>query len=447
MKKLFALLLALVMALGMVACSSNDAPAAAPDPAPGNTEPAPADDNKTPDPAPAPAGDQEIVMWTFLDPTNTGNGRSVALAQMIEEFQNENPGVKVTVEPQDYGVMTAKFLAAAQTGDAPDIIWCSTALLSGVLDAGALEPLENLFLGDWSADEVADIDDGFFKFGLRDGKHYTMTLSKNAIVMYYRQDLLKAAGYDAFPTTWEDLAAAGTAISDGTVFGIGQGFSTEGSDYQLMCNYIINKQGDLFNADGTANWANDVGAEALNWIKGTIDSGATTKDCINTTNEDLITEFTAGKYGMFVGGAVRVESIKSGASYDPSTIKVATIPGGCMLDGWHVGIWSGSENKELAGKFLEKMYSPESDLLWVNVGGQAPVRASTLNNVEITEDNDYLQVMIDAFKTGYLTPNNMGYNGYKFDLNGAMQQVITGNMSVEDALAKSAADFNAANDR
>ena len=70
-----------------------------------------------------------------------------------------------------------------------------------------------------------------------------------------------------------------------------------------------------------------------------------------------------------------------------------------------------------------------------------------MNNVEITDSNDYLTVMIDAFKTGYLPPNNMGYNGFKFDLNGAMQQIITGSMSVEDAMAKAAADFNANNDR
>lgn len=447
MKKLIALVLALVMALALVACGNqNNNPT--PNPAPSNSGDTANNNSNTSAPSdPALAGDQEIVMWTFLDPTNTSNGRSVALAQMIQEFEADNPGVKVTVEPQDYGIMTAKFLAAAQTGDAPDIIWCSSGLLSGVLDAGALEPLENLFLGDWSAEEIEDISDGFFKFGERDGKHYTLTLSKNAIVMYYRQDLLKAAGYDTFPTTWADLAAAGTAASKDGVYGIGQYFSTENGDFSLMCNYIIDKQGDLFNADGTANWANDVGAEAMNWILGTMESGATSKETLNTAGEDMITEFCAGKYAMFPCGAVRVESIKSSASYDGSTIKVATIPGGCMLDGWFAGVWSGSEHKEMAGKFLEKMYTPESDLLWVTVGGQAPVRASTLDLIEITDANDYLKVMVDAFKTGYLSPNNMGYNGYKFDLNGAVQQVVGNGVSVEDALAKAAADFNANNDR
>lgn len=55
------------------------------------------------------AEDTTIRMWTFLDPTNTENGRSVALSQMIDEFEAENEGVKVVVEPQDWNTMTAKF--------------------------------------------------------------------------------------------------------------------------------------------------------------------------------------------------------------------------------------------------------------------------------------------------------------------------------------------------
>lgn len=47
----------------------------------------------------------------------------------------------------------------------PDIIWCARDELCGVLNAGALEPLENLFLGDWSEEEIADVDDAYFKFG------------------------------------------------------------------------------------------------------------------------------------------------------------------------------------------------------------------------------------------------------------------------------------------
>ena len=83
------------------------------------------------------AEEKTVRMWTFLNPEATDNGRSVALKQMIDTYEAENPGVKIVVEPQDYNVMSAKFLAAHATGDAPDIIWCTVDMLGSIRDAGA----------------------------------------------------------------------------------------------------------------------------------------------------------------------------------------------------------------------------------------------------------------------------------------------------------------------
>jgi multiple sugar transport system substrate-binding protein len=396
------------------------------------------------------SGSQEIVMWTFLDPANTSNGRSIALSQMIEEFEADNPGVKVTVEPKNYATMTAEFLTGHAVGSAPDIIWCARDELSGVLDAGALEPLENLFLGDWSDEEIADIDDAFFKFGEKDGKHYTLTLNKNALVMFYRADLLKKAGLEV-PKTWDDLleaAKAMTSTTDGIkTYGLGQSFPSGYSDPQLLANWLIDKQGSLFDSEGKANWANATGVEGVNWITNCIDIGVTPVGSLNLGTEDIISEFSAGRYGMFIAGAVRVGSIKDSASYDPQHVKVMPLPGGCIIDGWFAGIWSGSKNKEIAGKFLEKMYSPEADLLWVNIGAQAPVRASTLDNITIDENNDYLPVMLDAFANGWITPNDKAYAGWKINLNEAIQRVVANGLDPMKALQQTADEFNKANRR
>lgn len=440
MKKLISLILVLVMCFGLVACSGNDAQidvTKAPQSESNNSE-------KT--------EKIEITMWTFLDPANTSNGRSVALAQMIEEFETENPGITVKVEPQDYSTMTAKFLAATATGDAPDLIWCARDELCGVLDAGALEPLENLFLSDWSEEEIADIADAYYNFGEREGKHYILALSKNAIVLYYRSDLLEAAGKEV-PTTWEeivDVAQALTGNDEATGikrYGLGQGFSGAGSDSPLLANYIIDKQGDLFGVDGTANWANDVGVEAMEWTASTIELGITPAESVNTTGEDMLVEFQSGKYGMICSGAVRVPTVRDAVSFDPNTVQIAEVPGGCVLDGWFVGVWSGSEHKQEAGKFLEKMYAPESDLKWVELGGQAPVRKSTLEKLTIDESTKYLEVMVEAFNNGWFVSNAQTFSGWKINLNECIQAVIGANTEPMDALKNAAEQFNTANNR
>lgn len=393
-----------------------------------------------------------IRMWTFLDPTNTSNGRAQALAKMIEEFEVENPGIKIVVEPQDYSTMTAKFLAATVSGDAPDLIWCARDELCGVLDAGALEPLENLFLKDWSEEDIADIKDAYFDFGERDGNHYILALSKNAIMLYYRSDLLEATG-KSIPTNWEEIIDVAQSLygTDETTgiqrYGLGQAFSGAGSDSPLLANYIIDKQGDLFAEDGKANWANDIGVEAMNWTAKTIELGITPAESVNTTGEDMLIEFQSGKYAMIICGAVRVPTVRNAVSFDPSTVQIASVPGGCVLDGWFVGVWSGSKNKEAAGKFLEKMYSPESDLKWVEMGGQAPVRKSTLEKLTIDENNKYLADMVDAFNNGWFVSNAKTFSGWKINLNECIQAVIGTNVDPMSALETAANQFNIANNR
>ncbi len=398
------------------------------------------------------SGNTTIKMWTFLDPANTENGRSVALKQMIDEFEKENEGVKVVVEPQDWNTMTAKFLAATSTGDAPDIIWCARDELSGVLDAGVLEPLENLFLGSWSKDEIADVDDAFFKFGERDGKHYTLTLNKNATVLFYREDLLKEAGLTV-PTTFDEIAEAAKALTGKDKktgiqrYGMGQSFATESNDAQAIVNYLLQENGDLFNEDGTANWANDAGVAAVKWTKERIDAGVTPKESVNTSIEDVYTEFAAGKYAMSIASGVRLAALRSSATFDGSTIQITPLPGKTIIDGWFAGVWSGSKNKEMAGKFLEKMYSPESDLKWVEIGGQAPLRKTTINNLKIDDSNKYLKVMITAFEQGWLPSNKKAFVGWKYDLNRPIQDVLTNNADPLKALKDAEKTFNSANKR
>ena len=455
MKKVIALLLAVLMLASLAACSSTPANADAATPAETGTTPSAdttdtADTPETKDETPAAAGDVTIRMWTFLDPTNTSNGRSIALQKMIDRFEEENPGVKVVVEPQQWDTMTGKFMAAATTGEAPDIMWCARDELFGVLNAGLLEPLENLFMGDWTQEQIDDVDDGFFRFGERDGKHYTLCLNKNCTGFFYREDLLEAAGLEV-PTTFDELYDAAQKLTqeiDGQqVYGLGMSFSTETNDAQAIVNWLLQEQGTLFNEDGTAKWANENGVAALEWIKKCIDTGVTPADAVNKTIEDIYTEFASGKYAMTIASAVRLGTSRANASFDGSTIQFAPLPGGTIIDGWFAGVYSGSANKELAGKFLELMYDNESDLLWINDGAQAPNRKSTVAQITIDDSNKYLNSMLDAFAAGWLPANNKAFVGWKLDLNRPIQAILTGETDYMKALSDAETIFNTNNNR
>lgn len=398
-----------------------------------------------------------VRMWTFLDPTNTTNGRSVALQQIIDKFESEHPDIQIVVEPQDWASMSTKFFAAHAAGNAPDICWIIMDEMGAALDLNSLEPLENLAIGQWSADEIADIDDAFWQFGVRDGKHYQITFSRNYVTLYYRADLFAENNIE-IPRTWDELIAAAQKLTgfDEKLgvqrYGFGLGLATEDVDPQIMTNMILADQGTLFNEDGTANWANESGEKALETMcKFITEYGITPETAISTTGEELWTDFEAGKLAMISGGAIRVNTVRNNCVYDPEAVQIMLWPTADgeghapgVINGWCVGVWSGSQVKEEAGLFLEAMVSPEADKLWVELGGQPAMRQSTLENAkEYIEKNQFLSVISEGFLTaGYPQPTDFSVSSWKNDLNNAAQKVLVEGMSAMDALEAVAQDFN-----
>ena len=398
-----------------------------------------------------------VRRWTFLDPTNTTNGRSVALQQIIDKFEAEHPDIQIVVEPQDWASMSTKFFAAHAAGNAPDICWIIMDEMGAALDLNSLEPLENLAIGQWSSDEIADIDDAFWQFGVRDGKHYQITFSRNYVTLYYRADLFAENNIE-IPRTWDELIAAAQKLTgfDEKLgvqrYGFGLGLATEDVDPQIMTNMILADQGTLFNEDGTANWANESGEKALETMcKFITEYGITPETAISTTGEELWTDFEAGKLAMISGGAIRVNTVRNNCVYDPEAVQIMLWPTADgeghapgVINGWCVGVWSGSQVKEEAGLFLEAMVSPEADKLWVELGGQPAMRQSTLENAkEYIEKNQFLSVISEGFLTaGYPQPTDFSVSSWKNDLNNAAQKVLVEGMSAMEALEAVAQDFN-----
>lgn len=407
-------------------------------------------------------GDDEKVtirMWTFLDPNGT-SAREVALKQIIDNFHAANPNITVNVEPQVWDTLGTKFLAAHQTKSAPDIIWITMDDFGTALMHGALTDFESLFLKDWTAEEIADVEDAYWSFGAKDGKHYQFTLSRNYIGILYREDLLAEKGIEVPFKTWDDLIAAAKQLTETDSstgvqrYGFGQAFSTESPDPQVFPPALIYAQGDMFTEDGKANWSTDAGVEALKLQLDMVRvHGVTPETAVSSTVEDVYNEFKAGRYAMMIGAGVRIPGLQSDASFDGKTIQLTFFPSAdgkshspSVINGWAVGIWSGSQHKEAAGKFVEFLVNPQSDELWLTVGGQAPVRKSTVEKYADflnQPDKRYLQVMAEGFaKYGYAQPWEFPVSGWRSDLNKAAQDVLIGGLDERTALQSAEKAFN-----
>ena len=113
MKKLFAVLLAVVMVVGLCACSVSEKPAATTAAATAATEGA------TEAATEAPAATTEISLWTY--PIGKWTDAETVSA-LLADFNAVHPEIKVTVEYLDYTNGDDKVNTAIEGGQAPDIV-------------------------------------------------------------------------------------------------------------------------------------------------------------------------------------------------------------------------------------------------------------------------------------------------------------------------------------
>ncbi|MBX3381844.1 MAG: sugar ABC transporter substrate-binding protein [Phycisphaeraceae bacterium] len=412
---------------------------------------------------PAHAQDTTVRMWTFLNPSGT-SPREVALAQIIANYEKANPGTKIVVETQAWDQMTPKFLAASRGGNAPDVIWVITDLLGDAIKSGAMADLRKLFIDGWTKEQVADHAGAYWDQCAINGKQYCLFTSRNYISVIYRTDLLKEAGIDpATLTTWDKFteAAKKLTIKDaaGTVtrWGFGQGFSEAQADPQMMIPATLAEQGTLFEENGKARFATPAGVAALALQTDMITKhGVTPKQAATWTPDDLIEQFSAGRLAMYTGASVRVSSVQAKIGADkvgqmlwPGNGKKPHSP--AVMAGWAVGVWSGSKNQELAGRFLEYMTGPEGDSIWVTVGGQAPTLGTTIKSLGSYFDkpgNSYMTVTTEGARNfGWLAPIDFGVGGYRQALNKAAQNVVVNGADPKTALEEAEKEFNRRNNR
>ncbi|PYG87127.1 carbohydrate ABC transporter substrate-binding protein (CUT1 family) [Ruminiclostridium sufflavum DSM 19573] len=452
-KKVISIVLGLIMLLSVITgCSSDTAPSVSTESTASESSAGNAGGALKP---------AELTMWTFLDLTSK-NARAIVLGNLIKNFEAANPGIKIKVETQEWSTMSAKIIAGHAAGNSPDIFMINMANLGEAIAAGCMEPLENLFLNNWTEEQLADIDSELFKAGY-DGKyHYEIPLFSGTFGIMYRTDLFEKFGIKVEDIkTWENLAEAAkklTYVNEDKlqVYGYGVGYSTDVTDpHGVLPTALFSQEGSIFTKDGKPNnWAGEAGKAALQFQIDLIDKyKVMPSSSVALTSEEVYNMFEAGQFAMISGGSIRMPTVKSLTSFDPNYVGFMAYPewnkgqGSSIANAyaWNTAVWSGSKNKEAAGKFLEYLVSPEADKMWVKEANQIPVLSSTFNSEADfinTPANNWMTKTKDIYSNSALVFSGAyGITGFALDLQNAMIYAYSDGMSVEDALKKAEKDF------
>ena len=311
MKKILALILALVMVFALCACGQQAAPA------PAAEKPA---DAAAPAAEPA-AGQTVLKLWCIATESDANRP---AYLKAIEEYEKAHPDVKIEMEAFENESYKTKLKAAMIGGDAddlPDIFFSwSGAFLGEFVNAGKVQCLDENFKA--YADKLPE---SMMSTTTYDGKHYGIPTTFNIVAMYANMDMLSEVGWDHVPQTYEDLVACCDAlVAAGKI-----PFGCAGKETWCVTEYlepiIIKSIGyEALNKifAGEATWNDPDIAKSVDVLQEMINKGYFDPAGIALGNDEVKANFLAGKTAFYQNGSwntgeVANASFKAGVGLFP----------------------------------------------------------------------------------------------------------------------------------
>lgn len=173
----------------------------------------------------------------------------------VDAFNASQDKVEVDYQVVPADAWDEKLKAAQAAGNQPDVVTSNYGDIKNGAATGQFQPLDGLL----PASAFDDIKDNVKDFVTVDGKHYAYPmLVEPSTVLYYRTDLVKAAGLDPSkpPTTWNELVDWAKKLTVGKVKGmtvastkLDLDWSTWGLQYDACGELPLS--GDWSNANAT----------------------------------------------------------------------------------------------------------------------------------------------------------------------------------------------------
>ena len=181
------------------------------------------------------AGKTEVVLWNRL----FEDWNQAWCKQMVEEFNADpNQQYYVTQEFVDGAAWDEKVTAARAAGTMPDMLLMNYGGIPWGASQGLYLPLEDLIPQEAWDDLYPNVLDMVMQ---GDHLYAYPQMVEPAVVMYYRKDLLEAAGFAGPPKTWAEFIDAAKALTTNDMYGatFNYEWSMWGWEYTAAGHYPI----------------------------------------------------------------------------------------------------------------------------------------------------------------------------------------------------------------
>lgn len=380
--------------------------------------------------------DDDVVHLRFWAMGREGE----VVQELVGEFEREHPGIRVEVQQIPWSAAHEKLLTAYVGRSTPDVAQLGNTWIAEFVALRAIVPLddrvaasgvvgrEHDFPGIWDTNVLADTV-------------YGIPWYVDTRVLFYRSDLLAAAGHEEIPSTWPQWRQA--------MFDMRKVLDEGAHPILLPINewnvpVILGLQAgssllDERRAHGV--FSESEFREAFRFYVRLFEDGLA-PPVANTEIANLYQEFGRGRFAMYVTGPWNLgefgRRLPEHRQDDWSTSALPgpeSSPGASLAGGASLVIFEDCEHPDAAWSWVEYLSRPEQQAEFYRLTGDLPARTAAWEDAELRE-NERVQAFYRQLHHVVATPKIPEWEQIAARVLERAEEAARGAAPVDSALAR-----------
>lgn len=384
---------------------------------------------------------QPVTLSVLMSASNVRSWKQV----MVKDFEAKNPSIRINIieGPNATNLREDLYTSAFILGNSPyDLIYMDAIWTPKFAAAGWLLDLTDLL----TSEEVAAFLPKNVEAGRYEGRLYRIPVGSDVGMLYYREDLLKAAGFEP-PETFEDLMKISQALQK---LGLAKwGYLWQGRQYEGLVAMFV----EVLEGEG-GFWVNpdtlEVGLDrpetlkAIAFLTDTLEKGVSPPGVTTYQEEETRRLFQSGQ-AVFLRNWPYVWPL---ANQDTSLIKgkiaikrMVHAPGktgGACLGSLGFGIAKSSKHPQEAWKVIQYFTSVEAQRRLILQAALVPSRRELFTDPEIVAKYNHYPQLLEVAEGAVLRPLIAQYAQASDILQRYLSAALTNRLSPETAMQAAA---------
>ncbi|HEU0297968.1 MAG TPA: sugar ABC transporter substrate-binding protein, partial [Longimicrobium sp.] len=307
--------------------------------------------------------------------------------QLVPEFERRNPGIRVEVQQIPWSAAHEKMLTAFVGDATPDVAQLGNTWVPEFQALNALEPLDARAAASASTPR-ADYFAGIWDTNVIDGRTYGLPWYVDTRVLFYRPDLMAAAGYPRPPRTWAEWVDAMRKMK--ARMGPGQHpILLPTNEWPQPVILGMQSGGTLLRGGGRyGDFSNPTFRRGFQFYVDLFREGLAPRVSASEIS-NRYQEFERGNVGMVITGpweigefGTRVQS----APWATAPLPGPDGPGVSLAGGASLVLFRGSRNKDAAWKLIEYLSETATQVRFYELTGDLPARRSAWRSPALAEN-------------------------------------------------------------